>query len=341
MLQKKIQNVAYLDVLRIIATFGVITLHVCANGFNRYHYTSFDWCVSAIGDSLVRWAVPIFVMISGTLFLNPNKEITVKEIFYKRIPRLLSAYVFWTIFYSLVVICRDIVSNGGEYTFKLGHFVPFYHLWFLPMLMGVYVFIPFIKKIVTDEKLMKYGLIVWLCYIFGNFVLRIDIPQISFLFKMNAIVGYAGYFMLGYYVSIHKITHKQRKIIYLLGILGGIITIAGIIGLSIFKGKADTTFFENCSIHVIMMALALFVFVKENSKVFESKISGFIKYVKKNLFGIYLVHAFWLPVVNNKIFRDATNDLIAIPIIVIVVFILSLYTTKLIRLIPFLKKVVE
>lgn len=94
------ERIVYLDLLRLVATFAVIFLHVCASEFNA-SFISKNWYISTVYNSLVRWCVPLFVMISGVLFLNPNKEITYQDILKKRIPRLFVVYVFWSVFYVL------------------------------------------------------------------------------------------------------------------------------------------------------------------------------------------------------------------------------------------------
>ena len=70
-MEKKIENrIEYLDLLRIIAIFGVVVLHVAAQNWVKEFTNVFNWNVYNVYDSLVRWTVPVFVMISGTLFLS-------------------------------------------------------------------------------------------------------------------------------------------------------------------------------------------------------------------------------------------------------------------------------
>ena len=101
----------------------------------------------------------------------------------------------------------------------------------------------------------------------------------------------------------------------------------------------DTDTFLN--VLVAAMALAVFVFVKEKTPKNGKVISRVVDFVRKDLFGIYLTHALWLPVVNTDTIRHCCSEIITLPVISIVVFILSLFTTKLIRIIPYLRKVVE
>ena len=90
------QRVFYLDLLRVFATFAVIFLHVCGSELLAAS-PSRNWYIEVAGSGLVRWCVPVFVMISGALFLVPSRKVTYREILTIRLSRLLIAYVFWTV----------------------------------------------------------------------------------------------------------------------------------------------------------------------------------------------------------------------------------------------------
>ena len=87
--------------------------------------------------------------------------------------------------------------------------------------------------------------------------------------------------------------------------------------------------------------MAVFVAVKENSSKYGRKTEKMLVSVRNDLFGVYLVHAFWLMVINVPKYRDICDHIISLPLIAIVVFVLSLLTTKVIRMIPYFRKVVE
>ena len=331
----KAQRLYYLDVLRFIATLGVICIHVSSKEIVS-SLASYNWYLSVSFDGLVRWSVPIFVMISGTLFLNPAKEISTKDIITKKISRLLMAYLFWWIFYSALVMAWHYVFDD-VFVFSLK---PHYHLWFLPMLMGVYLLIPFLRKISPDKKILSYSLLIWFVYISGSFIFLNDDTQISDLFRLNSVVGYSGYFLLGYFISTHSVSKKQSRIIYALGILGLLMTISGCVFSSVYFDRTDLRFFEPLSPNVILTSMALFVFVKEKSTNKSSIKNKFINYVRHDLFGIYLIHPVYILIFNHDMFRNICNHIVTIPAVIVVVFIFSLYTTKLLRLTQ-LRKIVE
>ena len=345
MKQKINQRVIYLDLLRVVATFAVILLHVSAGDFLSLSFSG-DWYIALVYDSLVRWSVPVFVMISGALLLNPNKEITYQDILKKRVPRLLLAYVFWALLYVLYGFAlRGFDGFTIRRLFRGAIVTPSVHLWFLPMLMGVYLLIPMLRKIAQDNRLMRYALIIWIVFVFVSFFQFVEafklVKHFYSLFRMNSIVGFSGYFLLGYFLFQYDFSKRQRIWIYLLGIAGVSVIIFATIHIAVSTGEANERYFSNLSIQVAAMATALFVFVKELAPkcgTFTLKIIGF---VRKDLFGIYLTHLLWFPIVNTTILRHCCSEVITLPLIAIIVFLLSLFTTKLIRLVPGLRKVVE
>lgn len=334
----KSSRVPWLDVLRIVATFAVIMLHVSSLALYSKNM-DYGWYVSVVYDSMVRWAVPVFVMISGSLFLKPEKEVGVRQILRKYIPRLLTAYAFWWMSYSLMRACYD-TAVTGVFTFKMGYFLPHFHLWFLPMLAGVYLLIPFLRIIAEDEFLMKYGLTLWGVWMLFSFKLLPEFPQWSKLFVMNQVVGFAGYFLFGRWLSTRVFEKKHCRVVYGAGAVAFGVTIAGMISVNKSIGGGNTDFMNTLTPWVAAMSTAVFMVVKENARN-AGRARHIVSYVRKDLFGIYLTHGIWLMLLNVPTLRGLCNIAITIPVLTMVIFLLSLYTTKLIRKIPFMHRVVE
>lgn len=73
--ESKGNRVIYFDYLRIISVFAVIVLHISGQNWNGTDVSSFEWNVFNAFDSLTRWCVPVFVMISGALFLDKEQPL--------------------------------------------------------------------------------------------------------------------------------------------------------------------------------------------------------------------------------------------------------------------------
>ena len=213
------KRIIYADLLRIIATFAVIVLHVSASKWYDTPVKDFNWQVYNLYDSLVRWSVPVFVMLSGMFFLNPNKEIDFKKLFCKYILRILLAIVFWGLFYQFSDIFSKFILHHETISLKkivvacakIPFGPPYYHLWYLYMLIGLYLLSPIYRifsKSAT-EKQFQYLLILFftlgLCLPFGkNILLHFD-SRLNINFEVSELVNYSGYFFAGYYFAKYSI----------------------------------------------------------------------------------------------------------------------------------------
>lgn len=341
--KSEVKRIGYIDSLRVLSIFAVVLLHVSASNFANYPIGGFSWCMTAFFEIISQWCVPVFVMISGALLLSKNRP--VKILWRKNILRLCVAFVFWSLVYAFV-LC--IYLNPGLpktevlVAFLKGH----YHLWFLLMLIGLYILVPVLKKICVTKTAMKYFLIVCFGYYFLVQLLSLLLelgsssPLVSLinvliedLKTLNIGMGFAGYFVLGYYLKQYNFTKKVRGIIYGMGFLGAIVLFLLYLILSAHHGKT-TLYYNNFSINVLFEAMAVFVFAKYN---FKS--NSFMTWVAKYCFGVYLVHALLIHIVE-KLLSGAVLPwaAIAIPIEASVIFVASLLLTWLISKIPVLVK---
>lgn len=345
MLEKDKNHIYYFDYLRIICAIAVIVIHVSSGQFSNVKFFGFNWHILNIFDSISRFCVPVFVMISGALFLNKNKEISYKVLFKKYILRMVIVLVVWSLFYAFIMC---IFSHGFNLRTFISNFINgHYHLWYLYMLLGLYLVLPILKKIVEDENIMKYFLILSLVFTFVIPTL-LSVPKFSFLSKAFSNInfyltlGYTSYFVLGYYLANKEFTSKQRKIIYILGILGFLFTILFTVYISFKKNSLDTRFYENYSLFVLLESIFIFVFCKYNLNELPNKkiISNLIVKLSNNSFGIYLIHALVLRVIAT-IYSNlglSINCLILVPLFTFIILIISFIFTYLFKKIPFCKK---
>ena len=99
MTQPERSRVDYFDALRVLATLAVIVLHLSAQHWADIDVSSRAWFAFNLYDSAVRWAVPVFVMISGALLLSGTQRLS--DILKKNVLRLVTAFLFWSAAYAL------------------------------------------------------------------------------------------------------------------------------------------------------------------------------------------------------------------------------------------------
>ena len=338
----------YFDYLRIAATIAVIFLHVAAGGINSCSIGSFNWNVLNIYDSFTRWSVPIFVMISGSLFLN--KEFTIKEMFFKYGLRIITAFCFW----SIVYVGYFIVTSDKKSTLTqlLARFITGeYHMWFCFLIVGLYITVPLIKKITEDSSLLKYFLILsFLFSIMVPFMLEIIKPISADIYNacktavghanISFVCGYILYFVLGYYIYITDFNKYIRWIIYFLGVLGFIATAYYTYRDSVSTGNL-VLYYNNLSINVFLEAVAVFTFAKYNINVAfkRESVNKLVRLISKYSFGVYLIHIIILDILRKDGFWSLTlNPVISVPIVSLSILMISLIISAVINNIPIIKK---
>ena len=343
------KRIAYLDVLRVFSIFCMILLHVSAENYTSIDVTSFHWQVLNIYGSAVRFCVPVFVMISGVVFLNPSKNIAVKTLFSKRILRLVTAFIFWSVVYA--VFSAVFIKSSTDGTIK--HFIGrvlggHYHQWFIFMIVGLYLIIPLIRNITADKKQAEYFLI--LSFIFALVLPAIqlipmkELTDVIAIFKranFNFVIGFPVYFVGGHYFATYTVSKRTKRIIYLLGILSLLFTIIATSVLSVYKSKAISALYDYLLPTTAFVALSVFLFFK--NAVSKLKLSGkhmeMLLLFSKCSFGMYLVHVLFLESLKKFDFLTIIpNAIIAVPVVSIFIFFCSFGVTYCISKIPIMNK---
>ena len=157
----------YLDYLRVFAAFAIIILHVAAQNWYDTDVNGHEWNVFNCYDSIVRWGVPIFLMISGVLFLG--REIPIKQIYRKYILRLLVAFFVWNFIYYLFAENTPKIQFlnlfSEDATSQIINMISGrHHMWYIPMIIGIYMCVPIIKRIAENEKTGWYFLTLFLVF---------------------------------------------------------------------------------------------------------------------------------------------------------------------------------
>ena len=103
----------YMDILRIIACFSVVMLHTAAQFWYTLPIDQLEWKIANSYDAVFRFGVPIFVMISGALFLNKEKVINIKKLYRHNILRLACVYIIWSCIYGLIDSRYFVIEQVG------------------------------------------------------------------------------------------------------------------------------------------------------------------------------------------------------------------------------------
>ncbi|MBR0139701.1 MAG: acyltransferase family protein [Firmicutes bacterium] len=338
----------YLDLLRITAAFFIVMLHVCSSAWANTDICSHEWRMLNMYESASRWGVPVFVMISGALFLD--RDIPLKKLFGKYILRIVSAFIFWSAVYAFIY--EFLPGHGTARIIKAWISGP-NHLWFLYMIAGFYMLTPIFRKIAQDDRLTEYFIILSLVFNFlipqSIALIRLSSPEnadwvqdLVYNFRMQLVLGYSPYYLLGYRLSRIKIGKKTKLLLYIAGIAGFIATFAGSAAIARFRGKAVETLYGYSTLNVFFMTIAVFLLFRSlyENKSFAPKARSIIGRLSKYSFGVYLVHVLIIRQLKSRlgIYCLSFDPLLCVPLLTVLVFLLSNAVSALLDRIPFVKK---
>lgn len=340
------KHIRYFDSLRLFASLAVIMLHILINEWWDHILTS-DWHVINVFFTTTRFAVPIFFMISGAIFLDPTREIKIKSLYTKNIARILIAYGLWTIIYSISrAILDDLDRVEIAHTLLNGQ----YHLWFLPSLVALYILVPALRPIAKDKTALFYftGLYCIGTFFFfsaGYFDLMGDLGLIVRWIEGKFYVGYVqgdlAYFLLGYCLYAYDVPVWVRKMSLPLAIFFTVLIVLFVVQYVSMTGYLEHRAFAYSSMLVAFQTVFIFIFFKYHHQqiIPAERIQRIINRLTPYLFGVYLAHDLFLMIFRKLGLHALTfNPLIGMPLIMILTFICSLALTYLIKQIPVLNK---
>ncbi|MBQ6438321.1 acyltransferase family protein [bacterium] len=347
-------RVEWLDVLRTLACLSVVMLHV-AN--QNWYITDFsvpgawhNFSIFNFYESLVHWGVPIFVMISGSLFLD--KKVTVKKIWSHYIARIALTFAVWTSVYALfdLFVRQYPIAQVWE-----NFFAGQPHMWYLFLIVGLYASLPVLQPLIKSDKrdfLIKY--FVGLSLVFGlGLIELINVLQlfgspalttfqyINYRFCFYLVCGYTGYFLLGYYLTRAQLSANARRSFYALGVVGAVAT-TGWSWLSAYVlGQPVNIFFENLTLNVWAMSVGIFVWVRYHAANWPCQLRQALVWIAPYTLGIYLVH----PLVVYGLYRLGIHTFwldpwLSVPVNSIMVVSISLLVTMLVRSVPKIGKLI-
>ena len=193
---------SWLDTARVLAIVAVVVLHVSASGVTLAPLGSAAWWAANFYDSAARWCVPMFVMVSGALLLDPRKDEGVADFYRKRAARVLLPIAFWSAVY---ILWNHRGALGALRAADVLHSVargwPHYHLWYLYMVVCLYLFTPFLRTVVRHSARRDLWWLAGLMFVWSavNEFYRVASGEPAGLF-LYWFLPYLPYFLCGYLI---------------------------------------------------------------------------------------------------------------------------------------------
>lgn len=331
-----------LDILRIGAMLMVILVHVCGAQIKTLPVTDTNWQVLVLLQSLVTWEVPVFVMISGRFFLDPDRNVTFGKIG-KAIRRLALAFLLWDVIYFAYYVAAGTYPGLNWKGILSQALQGPYHFWYLWMLICMYAITPFLRKICLDKKLMEYFIILFLVFQFiakcGPHLPVIGATVEMIISESQVIfdIGFPGYYILGYYLYKYPVSRKVETALY---IAGGILLLTAAsanVLRSIREGVEGVWYTQYLLPNIVIESAAVYTFaVKRLSRLrLSERAIRRITTLSEYSFGVYLIHALVIEFYARLgLSPTLIHPLVMVPLITVLVYASSHLAAVLLRKIP-------
>jgi surface polysaccharide O-acyltransferase-like enzyme len=351
LIQKPVNGNRYLwvDLIRIIAIFAVVAIHVDTFGPSWNKIPWIDWWAANVYNAIIRFAVPMLFILSGYLLLDKQEDD--RTFFSKRFSKVAIPLVAWSMIYMIFAHKYDVSSIFSlEFVQKFLTNDIFYHLYFLYYIIGLYLITPLLRRILVNANMhdVRYFLILWFFFtpfnqLIGFFGYNIGIP-------VEAATGNLGLYLIGYAIKKTRITDKMM---YLSGVIVATSLVSMIFGtyiMSTNSGKFDA-FLTSTSITQTTYAICLFILLREalghiTLTMPYMKIENIIRAIAGASMGIYLVHPLLLHYILHGIFGVFLlspyflSPMISVPLVTVLLFVVSLIIVITMQKIPLIRKIV-
>lgn len=306
-----VRAIAILTVLYIHATDGIYIISSDA----IMNYTLFSRVFQFASLFIGRLGVPFFLMITGFLLLDREYDNERTQKFWRNnCKNLVIITIIWAVIYA---ISLQVVSvNSASVNFTEAGNLFFSHMWYMPMIIGMYLSMPFVTAALKhfDNKVILHATIVFslLAYV---------MPFVTTVFDMNGISGvtlqyslgfsggvYGIYLVLGYLV---KKGEFKKVPMYVLGLLAMISFIICVLFqyYAFIKGYNFFLWYE-----FPFVAIGSFALFEATSRRQNIKAYGFVKFLSKYSFAVFLIHNLFrlplLPVVVKLPFTEPVKAII-------------------------------
>ena len=344
------------DLIRTVAIALVLLLHASNEALQASSVPVAYWWTAAVYKSLSLSCVPLFVMLSGALLLQPAKlNEPIRVFLKKRLSRIGLAFAFWSgvyiawSFYTANPPVLFTLENLSQSIVRSLFSGAYYHFWFIYLIIGLYLITPFLRAVIAggNWRVLRYLILLWFAGVavlpLAEFVSGQVLNGAVFL-----IGGFVGYFVLGTYLQKVRL---QSTMLYCLVILGFVGTVFGIWLMNYPLGVLgqNNYFFEYLTVFVVAGSAALFLillkFRPDWPGTNHPAASRVVQAISKNTLPIFLFHVIILESFERSFFGfklsfTTLNPVIEIPLLAALTFFITLCLVLLMRKVPVLKKMI-
>lgn len=336
-----------IESLRAFCTIAVVLLHVsgvCVSSYSEGMSPTMQHALACC-NIWTRFAVPIFIMITGYLLLRPEKAVDFKKAICKYVWRMVVvlltvgfAYAWMEIAFTEETIRIQQIPKA-YYDVLTGNIWD--HMWYLYMLIGLYLVIPILKPFINQSSTRAVDI---LLIILGLFC--IVLPTIANYTDFRIGVRYPMqssclfYLILGYRMGVLK---NEKSTTVTAALLSLVVIMTTLICVFVSSHSTDTGWQRKHltldSPIIVLLCIGIFLLFKRLHKDGRntSQVNRLWFGIAKCSFGIYIFHPFWMNLIHKFLhFNPMEWGICSVFVMIVTVIVLSWGTTWLFRKIPFI-----
>ena len=340
------------DILKCLGCICVVIIHTASQSMSELYLYSFNWVSAVFWGSLCRFAVPVFLMVTGALLLDPGKKLTTSRIYERYFLRILICLLFWALMYELYFIAGYWILyrqfQASWFVDALVNVLTFkhhFHLYYLQILLIFYVFLPALRIFAANapRRTQRYVLAVWAFLgLLLHFAFKCEpfasMEGIPAEYPMSMTYSSLGYGLLGWYLKSSDIKRSDARRFFLLFAAGFAVVFGVTVAVSMVRGKFYQDAIDAFTPGVAMMACGIYGLVSALYRGREPRHAKAVLYLSKASFCIFLVHHFYVMLLRTYLYTAYKYlCIVVIPAQALAVLALSILTYELLRRIPWVK----
>ncbi|MCZ2150351.1 MAG: acyltransferase [Bryobacterales bacterium] len=337
----------WVDAIRACAILMVVATHVVTTIQQRSFANAGHWWTTLLAHVLVRPCVPLFVMLSGTLLLDPSRSEPIPVFLRKRFSRVLIPYLFWTsVYLALHQLAGNHPLTVSGMLWSVVETPVSGHLWFVQMILGVYLATPVLRIFVRGASRSD---LYFFCLIWGIWVLMNacqTMADVNLHIKPYVATSYVGYFVLGYLLRDVAVDGRRKWLLAAFVAAFAFTAVASHIVMARAGGKTSLRFLDNLNPNLIVLSAAIFLLLRDipYARLYGrvSWLDAAVRSLSGAAYSIYLAHVLVLIALGRyRLDGLVTHPVLGIPIVVGVTTALTWVLVMVMRRAPYLRMAVS
>ena len=306
------KDIPWIHLVRVLACLMVVCLHV-STASRDYPLEHIDTAFNHVVEIFTKPCVPLFFMVTGFLILPYRNGEDIMAFYCKRIPRVWFPLLVWGVVYAVLpfllgmtswqAMAKEVLLSPIKQPDYFGGI-----LWYLYILIGIYLFIPFLTDRVYENKsFLRLYLGLWIVSSLVM-IIKAHVPNVFgeshwvHVFDMFLYFsGYLGFLMVGFAIRKYGAEFLMGRFMsFGGGKIKYLILLFLTLVVSYFYGSLIKSFL---AIGTVVMTVNAFMLLRNVDVCVEAWYYRFIKHISGLSFGIYLCHMLVLKVLSENIFK--------------------------------------